>query len=46
MDSELFKECQWQYTQKHARAKVAEDQRQQTWQRLAENVVVQVQQLG
>lgn len=41
MDSELFEECQRQYTQKQALAKLAEDQRQQTWQRLAESVAVQ-----
>nr|QIA97560.1 protein phosphatase 2A [Celmisia lyallii] len=40
MDIVLFEECQRQYTEKQAHAKVAHDQREQIWQRLADSVVV------
>lgn len=39
MDAEFFEECQRQHSEKQAHAKVAEDQRKQTWQRLADSSV-------
>lgn len=41
MDMQLFEDCQKQYTEKQAHAKVAQDQREQIWQRLADSAVVQ-----
>lgn len=40
MDMQLFEDCQKQYTEKQAHAKVAQDQREQIWQRLADSAVV------
>ncbi|KAF5773195.1 putative protein phosphatase 2A, regulatory B subunit, B56, armadillo-like helical [Helianthus annuus] len=40
MDTPLFEECQRQYAEKQAHAKMAQDQRQQTWQRLEDSAVV------
>ncbi|KAI7725032.1 hypothetical protein M8C21_029803 [Ambrosia artemisiifolia] len=40
MDTQLFEECQRQHAEKQAHAKMAQDQRQQTWQRLEESAVV------
>lgn len=34
MDNELFKECEQQYLEKEANAKVLEEQRELTWKRL------------
>ncbi|KAJ9554807.1 hypothetical protein OSB04_009421 [Centaurea solstitialis] len=39
MDAEFFEECQRQHAEKQANAKIAEDQRKQTWQRLADSSV-------
>ncbi|XP_050228719.1 serine/threonine protein phosphatase 2A 57 kDa regulatory subunit B' beta isoform [Mercurialis annua] len=36
MDTELFEECQRQYTEKESRAKEVEEHREQTWKRLAD----------
>lgn len=40
MDVQLFEECQRQYAEKQTHDKMAQDQRQQTWQRLEDNAVV------
>nr|XP_043613388.1 serine/threonine protein phosphatase 2A 57 kDa regulatory subunit B' beta isoform-like [Erigeron canadensis] len=40
MDMVLFEECQKQYTEKQALAKVAQDQRERKWQRLADSAAV------
>ncbi|KAI3687833.1 hypothetical protein L1987_81536 [Smallanthus sonchifolius] len=40
MDAQLFEECQRQYAEKQAHAEMAQDQRQQTWQRLEDSAVV------
>lgn len=42
MDMQLFEECQKQYTEKKAHDKLAQDQREQIWQRLADSAVVRL----